>query len=43
MVAEPRHSAFPEAPAAAELGRGVVVEGADDGVVGESPGSIVWA
>lgn len=44
MLAQPRRSAFPEAPVAAEkLRRGVVAAGADDGVVGESPGSVVWA
>lgn len=33
---------FPQAPPAAELRRGVVAAGADDGVMGESPGSVVW-
>lgn len=42
-MAQPWRSAFPEAPPAAELRRGVAVTGADDGVVGESPGSAVWA
>lgn len=43
MVAQPQRSAFPQAPATAELRRGVVAAGADDGVVGESPRSVVWA
>lgn len=43
MVAQPLRSAFPQAPAAAELRRGMVAAGADDGVEGESPSSVVWA
>lgn len=42
MVAQPQRSTFPEAPAAAELRRGVVAAGLDDGVVAESPDSVVW-
>ncbi|KAI3357345.1 hypothetical protein L3Q82_015778, partial [Scortum barcoo] len=43
IVAQLWSSAFPEAPPAAELRRGVAATGADDGVVGEIPGSAVWA
>lgn len=42
MVVQPQRSAFPEASVAVELRRGVVAAGADYGVVGESPGSLVW-
>lgn len=38
-----RNSAFPQVLVAAESRRGVVAAGADDGVEGESPGSVVWA
>lgn len=43
MVAQPWRAAFPQALPTAELRRGVVAAGADDGVVGESPSSAVWA
>lgn len=41
MVERHQRSAFPEAPASAELQKGVVVEGADDSAVGVSPCLIV--